>query len=282
MHTMQNEPSRALKKLLLPLALIAAQLAVCNALPGQTPQTADNAATLPKFEVVSIRPVKAAGNVSCPNGSGAMPMGDGFQIHCLPLDMIIKITYGVFTDGLIANVPDWAKSDFFDIDAKIDPADAPAFSKFKLHEYGLMLQPILEDRFKLRTHYEPRERTVFALVVANGGPKLKQSPPDPSGSITPPILKMVKWGEIECRNCSIGGLPMLLSQLAGGNQVVDQTGLKGNYDFTLEFNPDPAKADDTRPSIFTALQEQLGLKFVPKKESVNVLVVDHVEQPSPN
>lgn len=270
-----------MKKSLLPLALLAAQLVLLNTLPGQTPQPAENsAAALPKFEVVSIRPVKYPGKENCPNGSNMMPSGDTFQIHCLPLDMIIKLTYGVITDDLITGEPDWVKSDFFDIDAKIDPADAPAFSKFKLHEFGLMLQPVLQDRFQLRTHYEPRERTVFALVVAGGGPRLKPSAPDPSGK-NAPLLKMAKWGEIECRNCAMSGLPMLLSQLVGGT-VIDQTGLKGTYDFTLSFNPDPAKADDTRPSIFTALQEQLGLKFVPKKETVNVLVVDHVEHPSPN
>lgn len=280
MRIMWNGSRRTLKKLSLPLVFLAAQLILVNGLQSQTPQTTDNATTLPKFEVVSIRPVKQVDKENCPQGSGAMPSGDTFHINCMPLEFIIKIAYGAFTDGLITGVPDWAKSDFFNIDAKIDPADAPAFSKFKLHEYGLMLQPVLEDRFQLRTHYEPRERTVFALVVASGGPKLKQTTSDPA-NITP-ILKMAQWGKIECRNCSIGGLPMLLSQLAGGNQVVDQTGLKGTYDFTLDFNPDPAKADDPRPSIFTALQEQLGLKFVPKKETVNVLVVDHVEQPSPN
>jgi uncharacterized protein (TIGR03435 family) len=273
---MREGSSRGLKKSLMPLALIAAQLALCNPLPGQTPQTADNAAALRKFEVVSIRP-SAEG---CPNGSALMPSGDTLHINCLPLDVIIKITYGVITNDLITGEPDWVKSTSFDISAKVDPADAAAFGKLKLHDFGLMLQPVLEDRFKLRTHYEPRQRTVYTLVVANGGPKLKRPSPDPSGKNLP-TLKMAKWGEMECRSCAISAMPMLLSQIVGGT-VVDQTGLKGTYDFTLEFAPDPTRADDNRPSIFTAIQEQLGLKFVPKKESVNILVIDHVEQPSPN
>jgi uncharacterized protein (TIGR03435 family) len=74
---------------------------------------------------------------------------------------------------------------------------------------------------------------------------------------------------------------MFLSQIVGGT-VIDQTGLTANYDFTLSYAPDPTRADDTRPSILTAMPEQLGLKFVPKKEPVNVLVIDRVEEPSPN
>lgn len=269
-----------MKKSLLPLALLAAQLVLLNTLQAQTPQPADNAASLPKFEVVSIRPVKQVDKESCPQGSGAMPSGDTFHINCMPLDWIIKIAYGINTDDLISGEPAWLKSSSFDISAKVDPADAAAFGKLKISDLGRMLQPILLDRFKLRTHYEPKQRTAYTLVVANGGPKLKEATPDPSGKNLP-LLKMAKWGEMECQNCKISAMPMLLSQLVGGT-VIDQTGLKGNYDFTLEFAPDPTRADDTRPSIFTAIQEQLGLKFVSKKESVNVLVIDHVEQPSPN
>ena len=268
-----------MKKSLLPFALLAAQLVLLNTLPAQTPQP-DNASTLPKFEVVSIRPVKQVDKESCPQGSGAMPSGDTFHINCMPLDWIIKIAYGINTDDLIAGEPAWVKSTSFDISAKVDPADTAAFSKLKLHDFGLMLQPVLADRFQLRTHFETRQRTVYTLVVANGGPKLKTPTLDPSGKNLP-RLSMAKWGEMECQNCKISAMPMLLSQLVGGT-VIDQTGLKGNYDFKLEFAPDPTKADDTRPSIFTAIQEQLGLKFVSKKESVNVLVVDHVEQSSPN
>lgn len=269
-----------MKKSLLPLALLAAQLVLCNALQGQTPQSADNATTLPKFEVVSIRPIKQVDKESCPQGSGLIPSGDELHINCLPLDAIIKITYGVLTNDLITGEPAWAKSSSFDINAKVDPADAAAFSKLKLHDFGLMLQPVLQDRFQLRTHFEPRQRTVYTLVVASGGPKLKAPAPDPSGKNLP-RLTMPKWGEIECYNCAISAMPMLLSQFVGGT-VIDETDLKGSYDFTLDFAPDPTKADDTRPSIFTAIQEQLGLKFVSKKETVNVLVIDHVEQPSPN
>lgn len=271
---MRNESRRAFTKLSIPLALLAVQLActLFNTLRSQT--STDNA--LPKFEVVSIRP----SNGNCPSGSGLIPSGDTLRISCLPLDVVIKIAYGVVPNDLITGEPEWAKSTSFDISAKVDSSDTAAFDKLKLHDFGLMLQPVLEDRFKLRTHYETRQRTVYALTVANGGPKLKTANPDPSGNNTP-LLKMTKWGEIECSNCSIGGMPVLLSQLVNG-KVTDETGLKGNYDFTLSFAPDPTKADDTRPSIFTAIQEQLGLKFVPKKESVSVLVIDHVEQPSPN
>jgi uncharacterized protein (TIGR03435 family) len=280
MHFMHNGLKRAPQKLSLPLALLAAQLATCNPLQSQTPQSADNAAALPKFDVVSIRPVKDPGKESCPKGSGVMPSGDTFHINCMPLGIIIKFAYGVITDDLISGEPAWAKSSSFDISAKVDPADATAFGKLKLHDLGLMLQPVLQDRFQLSTHYEPRQRTVYTLVLANGGPKLKASAPDPS-STNRPTMKMPRWGEIECRNCAISAMPMLLSQLVGG-RVIDQTGLTANYDFTLSYAPDPTRADDTRPSILTAMQEQLGLKFVPKKEPVNVLVIDHVEEPSPN
>jgi uncharacterized protein (TIGR03435 family) len=261
-----------------PLALVASQLVVgtFSALHSQTPATADNTTALPKFEVVSIRPAEQG----CPSGSTAIPSGDTFHINCLPLDIIIKIAYGIITDDLITGEPAWVKTASFDITAKVNPADTAAFSKLKLHDFGLMLQPVLQDRFQLRTHYEPRERTVYTLVVTKGGPKLKEPSPDPTGKNLP-MMRIPKSGELECHNCKVSAMPMFLSQLVGGN-VVDETGLKGNYDFILEFAPDPTRADDSRPSIFTAVQEQLGLKFVPKKETVNVLVVDHVEQPSAN
>lgn len=274
---MRNNSNRAFPQLLI-LALLAMLLA--GTLQSQTASTTDNAAALPKFEVVSIRPIQQPDKESCPQGSGLMPSGDTLHINCMPLDVILKVAYGVITDDLIAGEPAWVKSSSFDISAKVDSSDIAAFSKLKVHDFGLMLQPVLQDRFQLRTHYEPKERTVYTLVVAKGGPKLKEPSTDPSGKNLP-SLKMAKRGELECHNCAISAMPMFLSQLVGGT-VVDQTGLKGTYDFTLEFAPDPTRTDDNRPPIFTAIQEQLGLKFVPKKELTNVLVIDHIEQPSPN
>lgn len=236
-----------------------------------------DATTLPKFEVVSIKQVEG----DCQSGTAAIPIGDTYHITCMPLNWIIRLSYGINSDDRILGEPDWTKSARYEIAAKVDLSDAAAFNKLNNHDFGLMLQPILQERFQLKVHHVTRDLPVYTLTVAKGGPKLKESAIDQSGKNLP-MMHMIRRGEIDCRNCEISAMPMFLSQVVGGT-VVDHTELKRHYDFTLDFSPDPtADMNDGRPSIFTALREQLGLQLIYEKAPVDVLVIDQVQRPTPN
>jgi len=154
-----------------------------------------------------------------------------------------------------------------------------------------MIQAMLADRFKLLAHHEIREQPVYELVIAKNGPKLQEAKPaegsDPGGTVES------RAGQIAAKNVVVSQLVTRLTQTLG-RTVVDKTeGLKGKYDFMLIWAPDEAGSspssasssappDPTGPSIFTAIQEQLGLKLEPAKGPVDCLVIDHLEQPSEN
>ena len=149
-----------------------------------------------------------------------------------------------------------------------------------------MLLPVLEERFNLKLYrHETREITVYELVVAKGGSKLKESAPDTAGTNGNPMRRSMLLngiGHLESHGTSIDPLAHELSR-ALGRTVFDKTGLTGNYDYTLEWTPDDGPPTDTvGPSLFTAVQEQLGLKLEAQKEPVDVVVIDHIDKPSPN
>jgi uncharacterized protein (TIGR03435 family) len=144
-----------------------------------------------------------------------------------------------------------------------------------------MFENLLADRFQLKFHHETRELPVYNLVVAKGGLKMQASTAEGSSS-------SMNNSSLSGKGMPIEGISFSVSNVVG-RQVVDKTGLTGKYDFTLTWTPDEmgapsgASADaDSGPSIFTALEEQLGLKLVPAKGPVDVIVVDHIERPSEN
>jgi uncharacterized protein (TIGR03435 family) len=149
-----------------------------------------------------------------------------------------------------------------------------------------MMQSLLAERFKLAIHRESKELPVFALVAAKGGSKLKPAgdPKADDGDFT--------WGRGRIRGMAVT-LPEIAEMLSGDlkRTVLDRTGIAGRYDFTLEYapeiiepavNPNEKTADPNGPSIFTALQEQLGLRLEASKGPVQILVIDHVEKPTEN
>jgi uncharacterized protein (TIGR03435 family) len=149
-----------------------------------------------------------------------------------------------------------------------------------------MLRTALEDRFKLLFHRETKQVPVYKLMIAKNGPRLKSSDRD-----TPPSMRG-GGGELVARHATIANLVSQLKRSLG-QHVIDETGLSGVYDFTLVFAPDEnqqpvpglprvAPVDPNGPSLFTALQEQLGLKLESSNGSVDVIVIDHVEKPSEN
>jgi uncharacterized protein (TIGR03435 family) len=222
------------------------------------------------------------------------------------LKELIKYGYNIKSDEQLVGGPSWMNTDFFDVRAKAADADIKAVNKLnwerQIDQTRWMVQSLLADRFQLKASIQNRERQVYALVVAKGGPKLKEvelSPFPPPGTPPPPAAHLPRMSRTGPNQATATAWPMdLMAEWLcrlpeiDNHLVVDQTGLKGNYDFVLNgvslTPPHPAGAGAATPegdattSIFTALQEQLGLKLESRKAEVEVLVIDSVEKPSAN
>jgi uncharacterized protein (TIGR03435 family) len=235
----------------------------------------------PAFEVVSVKPANAnARGMSIETNRGR------FVARGATLSFLVQYAYRLQAFQ-ISGGPSWIDSDKFEIQARFDGNDN-AENDDKLI---LMLQTVLGDRFKLRFHRETRQLPVYELVVAKNGPKLT-----PSNESTRPSMQG-GGGQLTARHASIANLAGTLKR-GLGREVIDKTGLKGFYDFKLVFTPDAnqppgaippgvpgpprAPVDPNGPSIFTALQEQLGLKLEAAKGPVEILVVDNADKPSEN
>jgi uncharacterized protein (TIGR03435 family) len=220
----------------------------------------------PKFEVTSVK-VNRSGD-----GRSSYPQltNGRMTAHNATLRMILRSAYGL--SALQINGPDWMDSDRFDLDAKSSPGVADS-------ELMPMLQWLLKERFQLAAHRETKEMPVYDLIVAKGG--LKVVPFDPAHiPPTPP------------RNGATSMIigPMTMAQLAGritpdaGRTVLDKTGLgETRYFCAATFSSLSAQAPDTTaepgaPDLFSALEQQLGLKLEPAKEPLEILVVDHAER----
>jgi len=186
-------------------------------------------------------------------------------------------------ESRIVGGPSWLDSTRWDIDAKGDNSidrQKTYDSAAAAAEKRLMVQSLLAERFSLATHSETREMPIYALVVAKSGPKLLTTKADGN--------KFDRWNnriEIEGGDNTISVLAEELAETLG-RVVVDKTGIKGRNKIDLNWTPDDVAASsppsDSRPSLFTALQEQLGLKLEPQKGRVQVLVIDRVKVPSAN
>lgn len=244
----------------------------------------------PAYDVASIKPSKAD------DGSTLLFRPGAFTAKGMTLGYLIKQAYGI-EDDQISGAPKWVDSQTYDIEAKVDGADAATLKKLSEEQLTLMFQSFLRERFQLKVHWETIELPVLALVVAKGGPKLQQAKPDdtyrdgikgPDGKPAGHAGRMM-WGRgrLSGEGVPIGDLvPPLTQEL--GRIVQDKTGLTGKYDIELRWTTDDAApdsrsaSDSSGPSIFTAMQEQLGLKLESQKALVKVLLIDHVEQPAPN
>jgi uncharacterized protein (TIGR03435 family) len=255
----------------------------------------EQAANLPKYAVATIKPTSMEEERFM---SRLSP--DGVRMEGVPVQEMLRTAFGVEQDRLLG-VPSWAKSDRYDIEAKVEPADAPKLEGLTLRQRQAMLLPLLTDRFNMKYHHETRELPVYVLTIAKGGSKLMESKPEPAQANHAPLRKMMMGrGSFESQGGSVAALMQALSMQLG-RTIIDKTGLTGNYDFTLKWTPDtgsgpmmpgpdggPPGGDNTDasdangPSLFTALQEQLGLKLEPEKGPVDVIVIDRLDQPSPN
>ncbi len=230
--------------------------------------------------------------------------GGKFSAKNMTLKMLIEEAYDV-KDSQISQAPPWFDSAHFDIEAKPEDAVAAAIDKLprdqRQKRLRQMMQGLLADRFKLSLGHETKDLPIYALVVAKNGPKLKVSdfkppehpetmPPPTRGRGQPPGSMSMGPGSITSTGNELAVLASALSNAGElGRIVVDKTGLTGRYDFTLKWTPDSQRqADATSPpdpssaSLFTAIQEQLGLKLEPQKAPMDVLVIQHVEKPSAN
>lgn len=243
-----------------------------------SPPAGDTPAKLPEWDVVSVKP--AVPN-HCTEGSGLMMTKDGIHAFCLPLFALIQIAHAISEPSRIIGAPDWTKSGgAWNIDAKVAGEGVGALGKLSREDRNRMLQALLADRFHLKAHTEKRQMPVYDLVVAKGGPKLKEATAEEASKS---MLRGAVPGKIECVSMPLSSLPVFLNRELG-RPTMDKTGLTGKYDFTLQFVPaSKAATDETGgPSIFTAVEEQLGLKLEPAKETMDVLVIDSIEQPAAN
>jgi len=234
-----------------------------------------------EFDVVSVKPNKS--------GSGSSSVhahNDVYQATNLSVKSLIRNAWNLNTEDLITGLPAWVSSVNFDIQAKIDEQTLSALKKLSPDDSNvqhlLMLQALLADRFQLKAHVETKELPVYALELAKGGSKLKAADPaDPrGGSMNSNNQKLTSTG------IPISNLCRFLAQRLHRN-VEDKTGLTGTYDFTLQWSPDEAAGESpdataSGPSLFTALQEQLGLKLESTKGPVDTIVVDRIAMPSEN
>lgn len=181
----------------------------------------------------------------------------------------------------ISGLPSWVDTDTFDLDAKLDPDNAEALARLPSEgrdaQNTLMLRALLADRFKVKITHSRKELPVFSLVIAKGGPKLKEASPSENSGYS---VNLGSTCNLKSESIGASGLANALSNFAG-RVIVDQTGLKRKYNVTLNwaFND---QFPDAGPSLFTALREQLGLKLEPAKAPVDVVVIDHLERPSEN
>lgn len=212
-------------------------------------------AQAPAFEVASIR-MSPGGMMSI-----SPPDSPGFTAKNVSMQILISLAYGGDSDRVQG--PGWISSQQYDVTAKSEGE-----RKLSYDELKPLLQDLLAQRFQLKVHTQMKEGSGYALVVAKGGAKLQETKGAADHSYILP-------NSLDVQNRSIAAFAGTLSRPAG-RPVVDETGLKGNYDIRLKYAED-RDANPTLPSIFTALQEQLGLQLVPKKVPVEFIIVDHVE-----
>ena len=227
----------------------------------------------PDWDVVTVKPT----DPSETGGQRVRPAGRRVQLTNTTVEQFLLLGYGVQKSQLMGE-PEWAKTERWNVDGVPDVEGEPNWAQIQ----GLM-RKILTERFGLKLHREQRELPVYAMTVAKGGPKMTPNTSDPNGLLDQRNYS-VRGREVQnLRNASMADLATIL-QFRIGRPVVDQTGLKGRYDFNLQWTTDESQlnAPDAPPGIFTAIQEQIGLKLEPVKAPVEVLVVDKVERPGAN
>ena len=248
--------------------------------PPPIPPMAENAD--PSFEVATIKPSK-------PDDQRKAFIVNGNQFHIInqPLTQMISFAFDV-QEKQVIGLPDWAGTDRFDIDGKPDGEGAPNGKQWKT-----MIQKLLADRFQLKFHKDKKELSVYVLSVTKTGEKMTKDDSAPNG--LPALFFQGGLGKLNVRNALMTDFTGLMQSAVLDRPVLDQTGLAGRWDFTLNWTPDesqfkgmgvtvpsPTDSADAPPNLYTAIQEQIGLKLEATKAPADVMVIDHVEKPSAN
>lgn len=239
--------------------------------------------TLAAFDIASVKPSQIDSHSSHSRGTVDTITASG------SIFLLLQAAYDLHRFQ-ISGGPDWINTATWDIVAKVDQP-APDYLNLPNAARGAIqqqrLQAVLAQRFNLKCHFEMKELPVYNLVIAKGGPKLMPTPAEAKvkGSLDEDGRNGAnRW---EGKGVEVGTVAKTLSY-GLGRTVIDKTGLTGLYDFTLTYSsePDassPASADDSSgPTIFTALEEQLGLRLEPSKGPIPVLVIDSISRPSEN
>lgn len=255
---------------------------------------------VPQYEVVAIRPatdfIEFRGAMDAPDGTHIIHMLKG----------LVSYAYGVRPEFVSCKIK-WCDSVMFDLKAKVAESDVADLQKLTHDQRGLMLRSTLAERFGLKVHAEARPLRVYDLVIAKGGAKLHVHPPNATAQTVfangrpPDGVMMFRGSEIKGYAVTISSLANTLSGIFAESvdrPVIDKTGLQGNYDFDLKWTAEQAAIkssdavgngsqpgdpqEDPAPGIFTALQEQLGLRLQPATDSTQMIVVDDAHMPSAN
>jgi uncharacterized protein (TIGR03435 family) len=252
-------------------AFLAITAVLLSASAQSAPETT-TAARKVSWDVVSVKP-----NKSLDPSSSMRMTANGVELRNITLHAVFLNGFEVKSENQIVGYPSWVDSEHFDIQAKMDPETAAAhhglIGEQSALQWHSLMREILDERFGMKYHREQRELPVYLLVVAKQGSKLYESAPEENTSSS------VGPGKYVSHHCKMSGLAFSLSG-AADRIVIDKTGLTGEYEIELTWAPDGQP--DAGPSIFTAVQEQLGLKLEPAKAPLDVVVIDHLERPSEN
>jgi uncharacterized protein (TIGR03435 family) len=267
-----TQPSTHRARALLLLAATFASLAASAQQPTAPPLA---------FEVATIKPSDRPGKFPW----SEQPSADGMSWTNVSLQYLVREAYGISDDKRWSGGPAWLDTQRFDIVAKFDASVTPnpPFS-----QRMQALQALLADRFSLKLHRESKDFPIFNLIVGKDGPKFQQSKPDARSETAIPGMCTVlinRAGVTKRQGCSMATLAGIL-RYSTGRTVLDKTGLSGNFDYELHWTPEDATPEEavnySGPSIFNAVQEQLGLKLEPSTAPLDVLVIDSAEKPTPN
>jgi uncharacterized protein (TIGR03435 family) len=252
------------------LLALAAITVVAAQIDGQSPPNEVSAP--PAFEVASIKLLAPP----IPSGGGPWTVDHGrFIAQTGWVRAVIGYAYNVLPPVKVHGGPTWIDTDRYEFEAKAeDPNAGP-------DQIRAMIQTLLVDRFKLVIHRETREEQIYALVAGKNGSKMQEAKGRQS------YIEFPGPGQIVCTECALASLTNFLSNMLE-HPVLDNTGLKEFYNFSLQYADPRWRSKDlpselsSRPDIFSAVHEQLGLKLEAKKGPVEGLVVDHIERPSEN
>jgi len=228
----------------------------------------------PAFDVSTVKPSQSS------RGASLWPTPDGYIANGITLRQLVQVAYRFFNKQFVIGGPAWVDTDKFDFEAKFDASHITSTKPLTDRQRTELLQPVLAERFQLKLHKDKKAFPVYNLLPAKGGLKVRAS---------------LKPAGTECTIMGGQGVDVVVSctmeefaehmWYPTGRTVIDKTGLTDRYDFELHWTPDdtpPNSPNADSPSIFTAVQEQLGLRLEPGTAPLDVLIVDSAEEPTPN